>query len=87
MKHAQRRLRVILGLTHLPIETRIIEKNVVDEEQRKRLAARNRRLLRTLTAHHRWLQGDADGVRADLSDENLSDVNLEGRDLIPSGDD
>lgn len=81
MKHAQRRLRVILGLTHLPIETRIIEKNVVDEEQRKRLAARHRRLLRTLTAHHRWLQGDADGVRADLSDENLSDVNLEGRDL------
>jgi|APSaa5957512493_1039668.scaffolds.fasta_scaffold54292_1 uncharacterized protein YjbI with pentapeptide repeats len=81
MKHAHRRLRVILGLTQLPADTRIIEKNVVDEEQRTRNAARNRRLLRALTAHHRWLQGDADGIRADLSDENLSDVNLEGRDL------
>ena len=81
MKHAQRRLRVLLGLTQLPVDTRIIEKNVVDEEQRRRNAARNRRLLRALTAHHRWLQGDSDGVRADLSDENLSDVNLEGRDL------
>jgi len=81
MKHAQRRLRVLLGLTQLPVDTRIIEKNVVDEEQRRRNAARNRRLLRALTAHHRWLQGDSDGVRADLSDENLSDVNLEGRNL------
>ena len=81
MKHAQRRLRVLLGLTQLPVDTRIIEKNVVNEEQRRRNAARNRRLLRALTAHHRWLQGDSDGVRADLSDENLSDVNLEGRDL------
>ena len=81
MKHAQRRLRVLLGLTQLPVDTRIIEKNVVDEEQRRRNAARNRRLLRALTAHRRWLQGDSDGVRADLSDENLSDVNLEGRDL------
>ncbi len=81
MKHAQRRLRVLLGLTQLPVDTRIIEKNVVDEEQRRRNSARNRRLLRALTAHHRWLQGDSDGVRADLSDENLSDVNLEGRDL------
>ena len=81
MKHAQRRLRVLLGLTQLPVDTRIIEKNVVDEEQRRRNAARNRRLLRALTAHRRWLQGDSDGVRADLSDENLSDVNLEGRNL------
>jgi hypothetical protein len=81
VKHAQRQLRVILGLTQLPVETRIVEKHIVDEEQRKRNAERNRRLLRTLTAHHRWLQGDSDGVRADLSDENLSDVNLEGRDL------
>jgi len=81
MKHAQRQLRVILGVTQLPTDTRIVEKNVVEEEQRRRNAERNRRLLRTLTAHHRWLQGDSDGVRADLSDENLSEVNLEGRDL------
>ncbi len=79
--HAQRRLRVILGMTQLPADTRIIEKNVVEEEQRQRNAARNRRLLRALTAHHRWLQGDSDGIRADLSDENLSHINLEGRDL------
>jgi hypothetical protein len=81
MKHAQRQLRVILGLTQLPVETRIVEKHIVDEEQRKQNAERNRRLLRALTAHHRWLQGDSEGVRADLSDENLSNVNLEGRDL------
>lgn len=81
MKHAQRQLRVILGISQLPMETRIIEKHIVDAEQRKRNGERNRRLLRTLTAHHLWLQGDSDGVRADLSDENLSDVNLEGRDL------
>ncbi len=81
LKHAQRQLRVILGVTHLPVDTRIIEKHIVDEEQRQRNGERNRRLLRTLTAHHRWLQGDRDGVRADLSDENLSNVNLEGRDL------
>ena len=81
MKHAQRRLRILLGLTQLSVDTRIIEKNVVDEEQRRRNVARNRRLLRTLTAHHRWLQEDSDGVRTDLSDENLSDVNLEGRNL------
>ena len=81
MKHAQRQLRVILGLTRLPVETRIIEKHIVDEEKNKQSAERNRRLLRTLTAHHRWLQGENGGVRADLSDENLSNVNLEGRDL------
>ena len=81
MKHAQRQLRVILGLTQLPIDTHIIEKNVVEAEQRKINGERNRRILRVLTSHHLWLQGDSDGIRADLSDENLSNVNLEGRDL------
>lgn len=81
LKHAESQLRVILGMSRLPVDTRIIEKHLVEAERRERNAARNRRLLQTLTAHHRWLQGDADGVRADLSDENLSEVNLEGRDL------
>ncbi|MDP6705664.1 MAG: pentapeptide repeat-containing protein [Alphaproteobacteria bacterium] len=81
LKHARRKLRVILCTPHLPADTRIYEKGPIDEERRKELALRNRRLLRQLTAHHRWLQGDDEGVRADLSDEDLTQVNLEGRDL------
>ena len=81
MKHAQRQLRVVLGRAQLPLDTRIIEKNIVEAEQKKANGERNRRLLRTLTSHHLWLQGDSDGIRADLSDENLANVNPEGRDL------
>ena len=81
MKHAQRQLRVILGLTRLPVETRIIEKHIVDEEKNKQSAERNRRLLRTLTAHHRWLQGENGGVRADLSGARLRGAKLVGADL------
>lgn len=81
LKHAESQLRVILGMSRLPVDTKIIEKHLVEAERRQRNAARNRRLLQTLTAHHHWLQGDSDGVRADLSDEDLAEVNLEGRDL------
>jgi uncharacterized protein YjbI with pentapeptide repeats len=81
LRHARRQLRVILGTPQLPVDTRIIEKNIVEEAQRKLNAERNRRLLRKLTNHHLWLQGDKEGRRADLSDEDLSNVNFEGRDL------
>lgn len=81
LKHAQRQLHLILGVTHLPMDTKIIEKHIVDEEFRQWNAARNRRLLKALTAHHHWLQGDSDGVRADFSNEDLTGVNLAGRNL------
>jgi|GEM_PF-904153 len=81
IKHAQRQLHLILGVTHLPIDTKITEKNVVEEEQRQWNAARNRRLLKALTAHHHWLQGESEGVRADFSNEDLTGVNLAGRNL------
>lgn len=81
LKHAERQLHVILGVTRLPMDTQIIEKHIADEERAAQYAARNRRLLGTLTVHHHWLQGKGDGMRADLSNENLSDVNFEGRDL------
>ena len=81
LKHAHRQLHVILGVTRLPVDTRFIEKHIAEEEQQAQNAARNRRLLGVLTTHHHWLQGKGDGMRADLSNENLSDVNFEGRDL------
>ncbi|MEH6404163.1 MAG: pentapeptide repeat-containing protein [Sneathiella sp.] len=81
LMHAQRQLHLVLGVTHLPVDTKIIEKNVIDEELRQWNAARNRRLLKALTAHHHWLQGDSDGVRADFSNEDLSGVDLSGRNL------
>ncbi|MBL4906836.1 MAG: pentapeptide repeat-containing protein [Sneathiella sp.] len=81
LKHAERQLHVILGVTRLPVDTRIIEKHIADEERQIKDAARNRRLLRALTTHHHWLQGKKDGIRADLSNEDLSNVNFEGRDL------
>ena len=81
MKHARRSLNVILGVTQLPMDTRIIEKHIVEEELKERNAAKNRRLLQTLMVHHVWLQGSAGGVRADLSGEDLRGVSLEGRDL------
>jgi uncharacterized protein YjbI with pentapeptide repeats len=79
--HARRVLHVILGVPHLPIETRIIEKHIIDAERREKNAAQNRRILKSLTTHHHWLQGRQDGVRADLAGENLSQTNLEGRNL------
>jgi len=81
MKHARRVLNVILGVTQLPMDTRILEKNVIEAEQKEARAAKNRRLLKTLMIHHIWLQGSAGGVRADLSGEDLRGANLEGRDL------
>ncbi len=81
LKHAERQLHVLLGVTRLPMDTRIVEKHIADEERLARNAARNRRLLGMLTNHHHWLQGKSDGNRADLANENLSDVNFEGRDL------
>lgn len=81
LKHAQRQLHVILGVTRLPVDTQIIEKHIADEERQLQNAARNRRLLGILTTHHHWLQGKSDGMRADLSNEDLADVNFEGRDL------
>lgn len=79
--HAERVLHVILGLTRLPLDTRIVLKS--EEEERVRLTKieRNRRALRKLTSHHHWLQGSSDGVRADFAGEDLSDAVLEGRDL------
>ena len=79
--HAERVLHVILGLTRLPMDTRIVLKD--EEEERVRLTKieRNRRALRKLTSHHHWLQGSSDGVRADFAGENLADAVLEGRDL------
>lgn len=81
LRHARRQLRVVLGMSRLPADTKIVEKNTVDDARRKLNAERNRRLLRALTSHHRWLQGDNSGIRADLSDEDLTEVNFEGRDL------
>lgn len=81
LKHAERQLHVLLGVTRLPMDTRIVEKHIADEERLARNAARNRRLLGILTTHHHWLQGKNDGKRADLANENLSEVNFEGRDL------
>ena len=81
MPHARRQLRVTLGTPRLPVDTKIIEKHLVDDARRKHNAERNRRVLRKLTNHHLWLQGDDEGRRADLSVEDLTDVNFEGRDL------
>jgi len=81
IKHAERQLHVILGVTRLPVETLIVEKHIAEEEQKAQNAARSRRLLEILTTHHHWLQGSMDGERADLANENLDDINLAGRDL------
>lgn len=81
MRHARRVLNVILGVTRLPMDTKIVEKHIVEEEVKERLAARNRYLLKTLMTHHHWLQGKSEGYRADLSGEDLSGANLQGRNL------
>lgn len=79
--HAERVLHVILGLTRLPVDTRIVLKVEEDERLRQSRVERNRRALRMLTSHHHWLQGSSDGKRADFAGEDLSDAVLEGRDL------
>ncbi len=81
LPHAERVLHVILGLTRLPVDTRIVPKAEEDERIRVNRVERNRRALRKLTSHHHWLQGSTDGARADFAGEDLSDAVLEGRDL------
>ena len=38
-------------------------------------------IVRTLELHQKWLAGEPDGVRADLSEANLRGANLSGADL------
>ncbi|WP_025898365.1 pentapeptide repeat-containing protein [Sneathiella glossodoripedis] len=81
MRHARRVLNVILGVTRLPVDTKIIEKAVVEREWKEISAVRNRKILKILTVHHHWLQGMPDGKRADMSGEDLEGANLAGRNL------
>ncbi|WP_206378228.1 pentapeptide repeat-containing protein [Sneathiella limimaris] len=81
LPHARRVLNVILGVTRLPVDTRITQKDIVEQQYKEQIAARSRYLLKTLTTHHQWLQGNREGQRADLSAEDLAGANLEGRNL------
>jgi uncharacterized protein YjbI with pentapeptide repeats len=81
VRHARRVLNVILGVTRLPVDTKLIEKEVVEQEWKEINAVRNRKLLKTLTVHHHWLQGKSDGKRADMSGEDLAGANFDGRNL------
>lgn len=81
LRHARRVLKLILGVTRLPVDVHLVEKDIVERELQEQIAIRSRQLLKTLTVHHHWLQGQADGARADLSGDDLSGLSFENRDL------
>ncbi len=70
---AQRQLRVMLRSPQLPNGLRLYNKS----EMR---AVQHRHLLRTLTAHHQWVE-EGVGDRANLSGLDLSGTSLHGRNL------
>ena len=80
LKDAFRELRLILLMPKVPEGTIIRPKAELEEEEKERRSQTLRYLLRSLTEHHAWLQGDG-GYRADLEGLDLREINLMRRDL------
>jgi uncharacterized protein YjbI with pentapeptide repeats len=78
---ARRQLRVRYLCARLPRNTRIVDREAADRREAEQRSATLRHLLRVLAAHHRWLNGEAGGERADLSGLDLAGVDLRGVDL------
>lgn len=80
LEDARRAVRVKLMLPRLPMGTVIRLRAELEAEEKDRKSKTLRFLLRALSEHHQWLQGEG-GERADLSGLDLRSVNLRKRNL------
>ena len=78
---ARRKLRVLLRAPRLPAGTKLVDLSVEREALATKRSAKLRSLLRVIAAHHAWLEGKAEGQRANLSRSNLAGLNLHDANL------
>jgi uncharacterized protein YjbI with pentapeptide repeats len=78
---ARRKLRVLLAAPRLPPGTKLVNLTAEAEAAAVQRSTKLRALLRVSAAHHAWLNGEAEGERANLSRANLSGLNLHDANL------